>query len=107
MHAALRDRPRGADADAALQEARLRGGAAWRALRGSRVGPPVAVRRWPWAVAAAVTGAATGVAVVLVLARLRTRDAPGALEPEELRAVIDRPHLDADSAIETLSDLST
>lgn len=74
----------------ALAEAAVRGTAAWDALRGERVGPPVAVRRWPWALLAAALGAASGVAVVLVARRLRYRDAPDALEPEQVQAVIDR-----------------
>jgi hypothetical protein len=78
------------DVTAVLDEARVRGGAAWDALRGERVGPPVAVRRWPVAVAAALAGAAGGVAVALVLRRLRTQDAPDAIEPEQLEAVVDR-----------------
>lgn len=73
-----------------VDEARVRGGAAWDALRGERVGPPVAARRWPVALAAAVAGAAAGAAVAMVLRRLRTQDAPGAQEPEELEAVVDR-----------------
>ena len=60
------------------------------ALRGDRVAPPVSVRRWPWALAAAGAGAAAGVGVAIVLSRLRTQDAPDALEPEQLKAVVDR-----------------
>jgi hypothetical protein len=74
----------------ALEEARVRGGAAWDALRGERVGPPVASRRWPVALGAALAGAAAGVAVAVALRRLRTQDPPGALEPEQLEAVVDR-----------------
>src|SRR5689334_15335091 len=69
---------------AALEEAAVRGGAAWDALRGERVGPPVAAARWPWAVAAAVAGAALGVAVAVIL-RGRT-DPPDAQDPEDLEA---------------------
>ena len=58
---------------------------------GSRV--PVHVgatpRRWPWAVAAAVLGAAAGAGAVLAARRVVGEDAPGAQEPEQLRAVID------------------
>ena len=79
-----------ADLAAVLDEARVRGGAAWDALRGERVGPPVARRRWPVALAAAAAGAAAGIAVAVALRRLRTGDAPGAQEPEELLAVVDR-----------------
>ncbi|MDX6198966.1 MAG: hypothetical protein QOJ79_2117 [Actinomycetota bacterium] len=76
-------------AEAVLDEAAVRGSAAWDALRGERVGPPVAAARWPWALAAAVAGAAAGVAVAVAL-RGRS-DPPGAQDPEELEAVIDRP----------------
>ena len=78
-------------ADAILTEASLRGGAAWDALRGERVGPPIAAPRWPWALAAAVVGAATGVALALAVRRLDRPDAPDAQDPEDLEAVIDRP----------------
>jgi hypothetical protein len=74
-----------------LEEAAVRGSAAWDALRGERVGPPVAARRWPWAVAAAVIGAAAGVAIALAVRRLDPEDPPNAQEPEELKAVIDLP----------------
>jgi hypothetical protein len=74
-----------------LAEPGVRGGAALDALRGVPVGPPAAVRRWPWAVAAAVLGAAAGAGVALLAARLQGRDAPGAQEPHELRAVVDLP----------------
>jgi secreted protein with Ig-like and vWFA domain len=76
---------------AAFEEAALRGGAAWDALRGERVGPPVAVARWPWAVAAALAGAAAGVAVAIAMRRISRPDAPDAQNPEDLEAVIDRP----------------
>jgi hypothetical protein len=72
---------------AALAEARQRGGATWDALRGERV---VAVRRWPWALGAALAGAAAGVLVAVVVRRLTHHDAPGAQEPEQLQAVVDR-----------------
>ncbi len=75
---------------APLDEAVVRGTAAWEALRGEPVGPPAAHRRWPWAVAAAVAGAAAGVAVAVALSRLRTSDAPGAVDPEQVEAVVDR-----------------
>jgi hypothetical protein len=78
------------DLGAALEEARHRGEAAWGALRGERVGPPVAVRRWPWALGAAVAGATAGVAVAVLVRRLTHQDAPGAQEPDEVQAVIDR-----------------
>jgi hypothetical protein len=80
-----------ADVEAALQEAALRGGAAWDALRGERVGPPVAAPRWPWALAAAIAGAVGGALVAVAVRRLSRPDAPDAQEPEELEAVIDRP----------------
>lgn len=69
----------------------VRGGAAWDAVSGARVGPPTAVRRWPWAVAAAALGAVAGGALAVLVRRLGGQDAPGAQEPEELEAVVDRP----------------
>ena len=75
-----------------LETGAVRGDAALTALRGGRVGPPLAVRRWPWAVAAAVLGALVGVAAAQLLGRLLLgQDAPGAQEPEDLEAVVDRP----------------
>jgi hypothetical protein len=75
----------------ALDTAAVRGGAAWVALRGGTVGPPVAVRRWPWAVGAAVLGAAAGAGVALLVGRLLLgRDAPDAQDPADLEAVVDR-----------------
>ena len=73
-----------------LDEAWARSTAAWDVLRGERVGPPVSVRRWPWAVGAAVAGAAAGVAVAYVVQRLHTQDPPGAVDPETVEAVVDR-----------------
>ena len=70
----------------------VRGDAALTALRGERVGPPLAVRRWPWAVGAAVVGAAAGAGVALLVGRLLMgRDAPDAQDPADLEAVVDRP----------------
>jgi hypothetical protein len=70
----------------------VRGDAALTALRGERVGPPMAVRRWPWAVGAAVVGAAAGAGVALLVGRLLMgRDAPDAQDPGDLEAVVDRP----------------
>ena len=46
-------------------------------------------RRWPWAVGAAVLGAAAGAAVALAVRRLVGQDAPDAQDPEQLRAVVD------------------
>ena len=64
--------------------------AAWDALRGGPVRPPVGVRRWPWAVVAAVVGAAAGAATAMAVARLLGQDAPDAQAPEDLEAVVDR-----------------
>ena len=72
-----------------LEETRTRTTGAYDAMRGGPVGPPLAVRRWPWALLAAVLGAAAGAAVVLLARRVVGEDAPGAQEPEELQAVID------------------
>jgi hypothetical protein len=68
---------------AALDEGRVRGLGALNALTGRRP------RRWPWAVAAAATGALAGAAVVLAVRTLGGRDAPDAVPPEQLRAVVD------------------
>lgn len=49
------------------------------------------VRRWPWALGAAVLGAAAGGAVAAVVRRVGGADSPDAQEASELRAVVDRP----------------
>lgn len=72
-----------------LAGTRTRTTAAYDALRGGPVGPPLAVRRWPWAVLAAVLGALAGAAVVVLARRVVGEDAPDAQEPEDLQAVID------------------
>ncbi len=79
-----------ADAAGLLDEAVHRSSAAWDVLRGETVGPPAGHRRWPWAVLAAVAGAAAGVGVAYALARVRTTDAPDAVDPAQVEAVIDR-----------------
>ena len=71
-----------------LEDAGARGGEAWAALR-SQV-PALPARRWPWAVGAALAGATAGAAVAYVVGRLSTPDAPDALEPEQVQAVVDR-----------------
>ena len=76
--------------ESVLDEARVRTTAAWGALRGGPVDPPIARRRWPVALLAALAGAAGGVAVAVVLRRIRTADAPDAVDPEQLEAVVDR-----------------
>jgi hypothetical protein len=48
-------------------------------------------RRWPWALAATVAGAAAGAAVAYAVRRVQGQDRPGAVEPEQLQAVVDRP----------------
>lgn len=68
-----------------VDEVRERGGGAVEALAGRRR----PVRRWPWAVGAAVAGAAAGAAVAVLVRTVLGQDAPGAQEPEQLRAVID------------------
>ena len=74
----------------AVETTRVRGGAARDALRGTRVGPPSAVRRWPWALLAAVLGALAGSGVAVLVRRLQGQDAPDAQDPSELEAVVDR-----------------
>ncbi|MCW2713354.1 MAG: hypothetical protein JWN88_401 [Frankiales bacterium] len=54
------------------------------------------VRRWPWALGAAVVGAAAGGAVAAVIRRVAGADAPDAQEPSELQAVVDRPPVSGD-----------
>ena len=51
----------------------------------------VRARRWPWALAASVAGAAAGAAVAYAARRVQGQDDPGAVEPEQVRAVVDRP----------------
>ncbi len=87
----MRRRSAGGSVSAATGTVRVRAGAARDALRGTRVGPPSAVRRWPWAVAAAVLGAAAGSVVAGLVRRLEGQDAPDAQDPSELEAVVDRP----------------
>ena len=73
-----------------LEDAGHRGSAAWAALR-DPAGDVLPTRRWPWAFGAAVAGAAAGAVVALAIGRVRTADVPGAQDPEELQAVVDRP----------------
>ena len=73
-----------------VTQGRVRGGGALQALRGGPVGPPLAGRRWPWAVLAGVLGALAGAATVVALRALMGRDAPDAQEPAALVAVVDR-----------------
>jgi len=75
----------------AFDDARVRSTAAWDALRGERVGPPAAVRRWPWAVGAAVAGAVLAGLVAALLRRVNPPDPLGAQEAHEVEAVVDRP----------------
>jgi hypothetical protein len=79
------------EARPAFEEAALRGGAAWDALRGERVRPPAAASRWPWALAAALAGAAAGIAVAVTMRRIDRPEWPDAQDPDDLEAVIDRP----------------
>ena len=48
-------------------------------------------RRWPWAVGAAVLGAAAGGAIAKLVHHVGGVDAPDAQDPGELQAVVDRP----------------
>ena len=47
-------------------------------------------RRWPWAVLAAVLGAAAGSAAAFAVRSLEGVDAPQAQDPDEVQAVVDR-----------------
>ncbi len=64
-----------------VQQTRSRTGAAWEALLGRTP------RRWAFAVYGAVAGAVAGAAVLA--RKLAGQDAPDAVEPEQLRAVVD------------------
>jgi hypothetical protein len=80
----------GGDAEV-LATSRVRGGAAWRSLHGGPVRPPIGARRWPWALSAAVLGAAAGAVTARLAGRLLVgREVPGAQAPEDLEAVVDR-----------------
>jgi len=48
------------------------------------------VRRWPWALAATLAGAVAGTAVAYAARRVQGQDRPGAVEPEQVQAVVDR-----------------
>ena len=54
-------------------------------------GASVPARRWPWALAATVAGAVAGGAVAYAVRRVQGQDSPGAVEPEQVQAVVDRP----------------
>jgi len=84
----------------ALDISLIRGGAALLALRGGPVGPPLGRRRWPWALGAALLGAAAGAVVAVVVSRVVPSDAPDAQEPEDVEAVVDldRPATTAPTA---------
>ena len=66
-------------------------GGARTALRGLGGRRSPQARRWPWALLAAVLGAAAGSAAAVVVRSLEGTDAPDAQEPEEVQAVVDRP----------------
>ena len=51
--------------------------------------PPA--RRWPWALAATIAGAAAGAGVAYAVRRVWWVDRPDAVDPEQLEAVVDRP----------------
>ena len=52
---------------------------------------PRTSRRWPWAVLAVLAGAAGGAAVAVASRRSGGEPALDAVDPEQLRAVVDRP----------------
>ena len=56
-----------------------------------RAAAAVPARRWPWAVAAVVAGAAAGAAAAYTARKVEGVDRPDAVDPEELQAVVDRP----------------
>ncbi len=61
-------------------------------------GPSVPARRWPWALAATAAGALAGACVAYAVRRVEGQDSPGAVEPEQLVAVVDRPEQDTPPA---------
>jgi hypothetical protein len=61
-------------------------------------GPSVPSRRWPWALAATAAGALAGACVAYAVRRVEGQDNPGAVEPEQLVAVVDRPDDDNTAA---------
>jgi len=67
-----------------VEDARGRGVEVVDALAGRRP-----ARRWPWAIGAAVAGAAAGAGVALAVRGVLGHDAPGAQDPSELVAVVD------------------
>jgi hypothetical protein len=79
----------GGDAEV-LATSRVRGSAAWQSLRGGPVRAPIGARRWPWALGAAVLGAAAGAVAARLAGRLVGGDVPDAQAPEDLEAVVDR-----------------
>lgn len=71
------------------EQGRERGGSLLTSASRSVSGRTRPQRRWPWAISAALLGAAAGAAVAFVVRSLLGSDAPDAQEPEELRAVVD------------------
>ncbi len=65
-----------------VQQTRSRTGAAWEALLGRTP------RRW-FAVYGAVAGAIAGAGAAVLARKVAGQDAPDAVEPEQLRAVVD------------------
>ena len=57
----------------------------------TRAAAAVPRRRWPWALAAVLAGAAAGGAVAYAVRRVEGTDAPGAVELDQVQAVVDRP----------------
>jgi len=66
-----------------VQQTRSRTGAAWEALLGRTP------RRWTFAVYGAVAGAVAGAGAAVLARKVAGQDAPDAIEPEQLRAVVD------------------
>lgn len=79
------DLPTPAALEGVIEEALDRGVDVWDALRGR----PRTSRRWPWYLGTALAGALVAAGGALAARRLSTTDAPGAQEPEQLRAVVD------------------
>ncbi len=70
-----------------LEDVRERGLDVWEAVGGR----PRRRKRYPWARGGAVAGALVGIAAAVAVRKLLRGDAPGAQEPEQVRAVVDAP----------------
>lgn len=96
--------PVGVVLEGVLEDARERGYDVWEAVGGSR---PKRRSRYPWAPRAAVVGGILGVVAAVAVRALRKGDAPGAQEPEQVRAVVDPAPSATPTAVTTAPVSST